>query len=49
VFLSTTAGKSSLTPPDTTGQLVQPLGQVVTVHSTTLASVLVRYEFRFTL
>jgi hypothetical protein len=49
VFLSTTAGKCSLTPPDTTGQVVQPLGQIVTVHSTTLASVLVRYEFRFTL
>lgn len=49
VFLSTTAGKPTLTPPSTAGQIVQPLGAIVEIQSATLASILVRWEFRFTL
>jgi len=49
VFLSTMPGKASLTPPATTGQLLQPLGTVTGIVSGTVAVVLVRYEFRYLL
>lgn len=49
VYLSTTPGKVSLTPPSTPGLLLQPLGSIVGIVSSTVAIVLVRYEFRFRL
>jgi hypothetical protein len=49
VFLSTTPGRISRTPPSGPGQLLQLLGTITAVHSGTLVSVLVRYEYRFRL
>ncbi|MBX0328260.1 hypothetical protein K2Z83_11290 [Oscillochloris sp. ZM17-4] len=49
VFLSTTPGRISRTPPVGAGQLLQPLGTVTAIHSGTVVSVLVRYEYRFRL
>jgi hypothetical protein len=49
VFLSTTPGRIARTPPSGSGQLLQPLGTITAIHSGTIVSVLVRYEFRFRL
>lgn len=49
VFLSTLAGRVSRLPPSGAGQLLQPLGTVTAIHSSTVVTVLVRYEFRFRL
>ncbi|NNJ10594.1 hypothetical protein EKD04_009660 [Chloroflexales bacterium ZM16-3] len=49
VFLNTTPGRIGRLPPSGTGQLLQPLGTVTAIHSSTVVSVLVRYEFRFQL
>jgi hypothetical protein len=49
VFLSATPGRISRTPPSGPGQLLQPLGTITAIHSGTIVSVLVRYEFRFRL
>lgn len=49
VYLSTTPGKASFTPPSSPGLLLQPLGSVVGMVSDAVAIVLVRYEFRFRL
>ena len=49
IYLSSTPGKASFSPPSAPGQLIQSLGSVVGIVSSTVAIVLVRYEFRFRL
>lgn len=45
VFLSTTDGKATLTPPSTTGDLVVQLGTVILASGATNASVIFRPQF----
>jgi hypothetical protein len=48
IFLSTTPGRGTLTPPSGDDMLIQPLGTLTRMTSSTFGVVLVRYEYRIT-
>jgi hypothetical protein len=47
VFLSTTPGYVSLTPPSEPGQLLQPVGRIIKIVSQTTVEVLTVFETQF--
>ena len=49
VFLSTTPGYVSLTPPNAAGQLLQPVGRIIKIVSLTTVEVLTVFETQFNL
>jgi len=49
VFLSTTPGYVSLTPPNLAGQLLQPVGRIIKIVSLTTVEVLTVFETQFNL